>query len=103
MDLKYCAEDESDKSDHGHGNAKEAQRRLVFGGRSLCLGEEITGHGLFGFGYRAQLAAEKGRVEAILVEGTEKMIEISNQTLKEVRSAMGISGTWKKLRRQAGR
>jgi len=36
-------------------------------------------------------------VDRIIVRGTEKMIELSNQTLKEMKSAMGISGTWKKL------
>lgn len=45
--------------------------------------------------------AESGLVEKIIYEGTLKMIEISNQTLKEIKSAMGISGTWNKISRIA--
>ncbi len=40
-------------------------------------------------------------VEEIIYEGTLKMIDITNETLKEVKSAMGISGTWNKISRQA--
>lgn len=50
---------------------------------------------------RAEFAKEKGLVERILYEGTQKMVEISNQTLKEMKSAMGISGTWNKISRVA--
>jgi len=44
---------------------------------------------------------EKGLVDAILVEGTEKMREIARTTMKEVRSAMGLAGSWNRLRRAA--
>ena len=44
---------------------------------------------------------EKGFVEEIIYEGTEKMNEISNGTLKEMLSAMGLSGTWNKISRMA--
>lgn len=50
---------------------------------------------------RAEFAKDKGLVERILYEGTQKMVEISNQTLKEMKSAMGISGTWNKISRVA--
>lgn len=50
---------------------------------------------------RKHYEQEKGLVEKILYEGTQKMIEISNQTLKEMKSAMGISGTWNKISRAA--
>jgi tryptophanyl-tRNA synthetase len=50
---------------------------------------------------RKHFAAEKGAIEQVLYEGTQKMIEISNQTVKEMRSAMGISGTWNKISRIA--
>lgn len=50
---------------------------------------------------RKVFAAQKGLVEKILYEGTLKMIEISNQTLKELKSAMGLSGTWNKISRIA--
>ena len=48
-----------------------------------------------------ELEKEKGLVEQIIYEGTLKMIEITNQTLKEVKSAMGIGGTWNKISRVA--
>lgn len=50
---------------------------------------------------RAHYASEKGLVEKIIYDGTLKMIEISNQTLKEMRSAMGLHGTWNKISRIA--
>jgi len=50
---------------------------------------------------RAHFAAEKGVVEKIIYAGTLKMQEVSEATLKEVRSAMGISGTWNKISRVA--
>lgn len=50
---------------------------------------------------RNYFAKEKGLVEKIIYEGTQKMIEISNQTAKEMKSAMGISGTWNKISRIA--
>lgn len=50
---------------------------------------------------RNAFAQEKGFVEKIIYEGTQKMIEISNQTAKEMKSAMGISGTWNKISRIA--
>jgi tryptophanyl-tRNA synthetase len=50
---------------------------------------------------REEFAAEKGLVEQVIYEGTLKMIEISNQTLKDVSSAMGISGSWNKISRMA--
>lgn len=50
---------------------------------------------------RVHFQKEKGLVEKIIYEGTQKMIEISNQTLKEMKSAMGLSGTWNKISRTA--
>jgi tryptophanyl-tRNA synthetase len=50
---------------------------------------------------RSQLEEEKGYVEEVLYDGTLKMIDITNETMKEVKSAMGISGTWNKLSRLA--
>jgi tryptophanyl-tRNA synthetase len=46
---------------------------------------------------RRHFAEEKGLVEKIIYEGTQKMIEISNETLKEAKSAMGLLGGWKKI------
>ncbi len=50
---------------------------------------------------RKMFAAEKGLVEEIIYEGTEKMNAISQVTLKEMHSAMGLSGAWNKISRIA--
>lgn len=50
---------------------------------------------------RKEFAEDKGYVEQVIYEGTQKMIEISNETMKEVRSAMGLGGSWKKIERIA--
>lgn len=50
---------------------------------------------------RKELAADKGLIEQIVYEGTLKMIEISNATVKDMRSAMGLSGNWNKISRLA--
>jgi tryptophanyl-tRNA synthetase len=44
---------------------------------------------------------ESGLVEKIIYEGTLKMIEVANETLKEVESAVGIKGAWNKISRIA--
>lgn len=50
---------------------------------------------------RKEFEKEKGLIEEILYEGTEKMREIAAKTLKEVRSLMGYGGTWNKISRVA--
>lgn len=45
--------------------------------------------------------SQHGYVEKILVEGTQKMSDIAASTMKDIKSAMGISGTWNKLCRVA--
>ncbi|MCB1118874.1 MAG: tryptophan--tRNA ligase [Chlamydiia bacterium] len=50
---------------------------------------------------REHYAAQKGLVEEIIYTGTQKMNAIANETLKEMKSAMGISGTWNKISRVA--
>lgn len=50
---------------------------------------------------RKLFAEDKGYVEQIIYEGTQHMIEITHETLKEMRSIMGISGTWNKISRVA--
>jgi tryptophanyl-tRNA synthetase len=50
---------------------------------------------------RKQFEDEKGYVEQILYEGTQKMIEISNATVNEMVSAMGLRGAWNKISRTA--
>jgi tryptophanyl-tRNA synthetase len=46
---------------------------------------------------RKHFASEKGLVEQVIYEGTDKMNEISNATVKEMKSLMGLSGYWKKI------
>lgn len=50
---------------------------------------------------RKEFELDKGLVEQIIYEGTLKMIEVSNETVKEMRSAMGLGGAWSKISRIA--
>lgn len=50
---------------------------------------------------RKNYEADKGLIEQIIYEGTQKMIEISNATVKEMKSAMGLGGAWSKISRVA--
>jgi len=50
---------------------------------------------------RREIESEKGLVEEILYTGTQKAIEVTNATLKEVKSAMGFAGAWNKISRLA--
>jgi tryptophanyl-tRNA synthetase len=50
---------------------------------------------------RAHYEKEKGLVEQIVYEGTLKMNDIANETLKEMRGAMGLFGGWNKISRIA--
>lgn len=50
---------------------------------------------------RKSLAAEKGYIETVIYDGTLKMREIAEETLKEMRSAMGLFGSWNKISRIA--
>ncbi len=47
------------------------------------------------------LQDEKGYVEEVIYEGTMKMLDESNDALKEIKSLMGLSGTWNKISRLA--
>lgn len=50
---------------------------------------------------RKAFAEDKGYVEQVIYEGTMKMTEAANETLKEMRSAMGLFGGWNKISRLA--
>jgi tryptophanyl-tRNA synthetase len=50
---------------------------------------------------RKHFVEDKGLVEQIIYEGTQKMIEVSNETVKEMRSVMGLMGNWNKISRIA--
>jgi len=46
---------------------------------------------------RSALEQQKGYIEKVIVEGTEKMNDIANVTVKEMKSLMGFTGNWKKI------
>lgn len=46
---------------------------------------------------RVEIEAQKGFVETVIYEGTLRMRETAEQTLKQVHSAMGLVGSWKKI------
>lgn len=50
---------------------------------------------------RRIVESQKGLIEEIIYEGTLKMQDIANETLKEVKSAMGLKGVWDKISRVA--
>lgn len=50
---------------------------------------------------RKKFEQEKGLVEEIIYDGTLKMNIVASETLKEMRSAMGLTGTWNKISRVA--
>lgn len=50
---------------------------------------------------RKNFENEKGLVEEIIYNGTERMNGVSQTTIKEMRSAMGIGGAWNKISRIA--
>ncbi len=50
---------------------------------------------------REQFASQKGLVEEIIYDGTQKVQVIGNETVKEMMGAMGLSGIWNKISRVA--
>lgn len=50
---------------------------------------------------RKRFEEDKGYVEEVIYTGTLKMNEMANETMKEVRSAMGLQGGWNKISRMA--
>ena len=50
---------------------------------------------------RKEIEKEKGYVESVLYHGTLRVQDISNDTIKEMKSLMGLSGTWNKISRLA--
>lgn len=50
---------------------------------------------------RKYFEEKKGYVESVIYEGTLKMREVSEETLKEMRGAMGLVGSWNKISRLA--
>lgn len=52
---------------------------------------------------RADYESRTGYVEQLIVEGTERTRHEAELTLREVRKAMGLAGSWNRLRRKAER
>lgn len=50
---------------------------------------------------RKEFEEQKGLIEEVIYDGTMKMIETSNATVKEMRSALGLAGGWNKISRIA--
>lgn len=50
---------------------------------------------------RKELMLDKGLVEEVIFTGTQKMQDIACDTVKEMKSAMGLSGLWNKISREA--
>lgn len=50
---------------------------------------------------RKEIEKEKGYVESVLYHGTMAMADKAQDTLKEMKSIMGLSGTWNKISRLA--
>lgn len=50
---------------------------------------------------RMEFALQKGLVEKIIYEGTLQMRDIAQETIKEMRGAMGLVGSWTKISRLA--
>ncbi len=50
---------------------------------------------------RRQFEEDKGYVEEVLYEGTLRAVEIEDETLKEVKKAMGLTGIWNRISRRA--
>ena len=50
---------------------------------------------------RAHFEAQSGYVEQVLFEGTLKMQDVANETLQEMKKAMGFAGVWNRISRKA--
>jgi tryptophanyl-tRNA synthetase len=50
---------------------------------------------------RNEFESQKGYVDEVLVEGTEKMRSEARETLVSMKKAMGITGVWNKISRKA--
>ena len=50
---------------------------------------------------RARLEKESGLVEQVIYEGTMRTNQLANETLSEMKKAMGLAGLWNKISRKA--
>lgn len=52
-------------------------------------------------GRREEFARDKGYVEQVIYEGTLRMQDEANDTLKQVKKAVGLAGAWNRISRKA--
>ncbi len=50
---------------------------------------------------REKIIQEKGYIEEVIYQGTLQMQEIAKENIKQIKSLMGLSGTWNKISRTA--
>jgi tryptophanyl-tRNA synthetase len=50
---------------------------------------------------RAELERQSGLVEQVVYEGTERTRAVADQTLSDMKRAMGLAGVWNRIRRKA--
>ena len=50
---------------------------------------------------REQVASQSGFVEHVIYEGTLKMSEVAQDTLGQMKKAMGFAGVWNRISRMA--
>lgn len=50
---------------------------------------------------RNEISLQKGYIEEVIFDGTAKMNALANETMKEIRSAIGLQGGWNKISRIA--
>ena len=50
---------------------------------------------------RADLDADKGYVDQVLLDGTERMRDLARENMNKIRKAMGLQGNWNRIRRAA--
>lgn len=50
---------------------------------------------------RQTFSEDRGYIDQVLVDGTNKMKEIAFESMRDVRKAMGLQGNWNRIRRSA--
>jgi len=82
--------------------ADELERDLTAGTLSAGAAHDAVGKAIEGRlgpirARRAEIAADTGLVEEVLVDGTIRAREVANRTLQDVRAAMGFDPMWAAL------
>ena len=67
----------------------------------FCSDETVT-EGLDGLRERrAEYAGRSGYVERVIYEGTREATEVAEETLMQMKKAMGLTGVWNRISRKA--